>query len=112
MLGKFKKEDWFMPLFAHTSMHGVATLIIALMFGLNPLLSIILGLFDTIVHSIIDRQKVIFSAKYDKNKDKEFWWWLGVDQTMHHLTHYFIIFLILTSDEYMSKIVYNFIGFT
>ena len=96
MLGKFKKQGWFGPLLAHTSMHGVVTLIIALVYGLEPHQALFLGALDMVIHSVIDKIKADFSARYDKNKDKQFWWWLGGDQMAHHLTHYLIILIIST----------------
>lgn len=96
MLGKFKDEGWLFPLMAHTSMHGVATLIIALMAGLSNTDAVILGLMDMFAHSIIDRVKVDLSSGLNPQKDKSFWWYLGGDQMFHHLTHYLIIWLMIT----------------
>lgn len=96
MLGKFNRSGWFYPLLAHTSMHGVATLIIALYCGVNNTDATMLAIIDIVLHTTIDKFKVEASKGYDKNKDKEFWWWLGIDQFLHHITHYLLIFAIIT----------------
>jgi hypothetical protein len=95
MLGKFNKEGWLKPLLAHTSMHGVATLIIAMAFGLPFIPSLGIALTDMFVHTCIDRWKVNASAKYTTS-DKQFWWLLGTDQMLHHFTHYFLILVIIS----------------
>jgi len=98
MLAKFNVKGWFKPLMAHTGMHGTATLVIALLFGVDATTAIYIAMFDIIVHTVVDKLKVEFSRDYDKNKDKEFWWWLGIDQMLHHLTHYTIILFIIAGN--------------
>jgi len=95
MLGKFNVSGWFFPLMAHTSMHGVASYIIAASFGIGVWHSLTIAIIDVVLHTVIDKIKVDVSRHYDKNKDKQFWWWLGIDQYAHHLTHYFLICLLL-----------------
>lgn len=94
MLGKFNKVGWIVPLVTHTSMHGVATLIITLMIGINPMSALILAGFDMLIHTAVDKAKVDLSRGLKPTEDKVFWWWLGGDQMMHHLTHYLLIFII------------------
>lgn len=36
-------------------------------------------------------------AKLELNNNKYFWWSLGLDQMVHHLTHYAIIYFILVN---------------
>lgn len=129
MLGKFKPfPEYILPLLVHSFVHGLATFGIALCF--RPALALPLGLFDMLVHFIVDRVKAspkllgrfkaVSASEYraiqhgseydgvnaelllhkwncvDKLKSNVYFWWaLGADQMAHHLTHYFIIFLLL-----------------
>jgi len=110
MLGKFK-DDWgfFLPLLAHVSVHALGTFLIACWFGVGK--AILLAIFDATVHFVMDRIKA--SKKYlgrfkpltaetaaiatpiQWKHNDYFWWSLGVDQMVHHLTHYAIIFAIV-----------------
>lgn len=120
MLGKFRGTNWALPLMAHAGVHAAITLLICLAFGSPwaPLCSAI----DFIIHGSMDRIKAsphmlgrfkplgsdqfswyASTAKLgDANSkrailgNKLFWWSLGLDQMVHHLTHYFIIWRILS----------------
>jgi len=96
MLGKFKKVGWMKPLFAHTAVHSVATFIISLAFTQTFVLSLALAAFDFVIHFIMDRVKASpdLLGRFDI-KNKYFWWSLGLDQSVHHLTHYAIIACIV-----------------
>jgi hypothetical protein len=96
MLGKFKDIGWVKPLLAHTGVHALATFIIAISFTQMLFLSVCLALFDMAVHFVMDRVKASpnMLGRYDI-KDKRFWWSLGLDQMVHHLTHYAIIACIV-----------------
>lgn len=96
MLGKFKESGWVKPLLAHTSIHALATFLIAIAFTQMFFLSLSLALFDLVVHTTMDRIKAspTMLGRYDI-KDKRFWWSLGFDQSVHHLTHYAIIACIV-----------------
>jgi hypothetical protein len=125
MLGKFKPGwAWVLPLLAHSGVHAVATLLIALCF--KPKIAIRLALFDMALHFTMDRIKAspnllgrykALSANEMKNilsyaltlgkdgiqekfgnqlkSNVYFWWALGLDQGVHHLTHYAIIWMLL-----------------
>lgn len=97
MLGKFNVKGWELPLAAHVSMHGVATLIICLAVGVPNEVALFLAGLDVVLHSCVDKAKVEASRGLDPQKDKGFWYLLGADQLAHHLTHYFIILLIVRS---------------
>ncbi|MAG26522.1 hypothetical protein CMI47_13325 [Candidatus Pacearchaeota archaeon] len=96
-LGKFK-DDWnfFLPLLSHTLVHGVFTFLIV--YTIVPALALPLALFDIVIHFVMDRIKA--GSKYlGRFKDimkPQFWWCLGFDQMVHHLTHYFIIWLLIS----------------
>jgi len=92
MLGKFKENGWELPLLAHSGVHmGLTYIILAHYLPWQYALG--LATADLCIHFLIDRVKVLASAKYDSKVDKEFWWWLGADQMAHHVTHYAIVFI-------------------
>lgn len=95
MLGKFKNKGWIKPLFAHVFVHACFTFVIALYFS-NFYLAILCVLTDSIIHFTMDRikasPKMLGRFKIDQ---KQFWWSLGFDQMIHHLTHYLLIAIIL-----------------
>ena len=130
MLGKFK-PDWgfFLPLLAHASVHGAMTL--ALCLWVNPAywwLALIDMAVHFCMDRIkagpkyLGRFKPLTAPEFKKafdtyknTEDKEprdiargklkgnvlFWWSLGLDQTVHHLTHYFIIY-VLVMDRFLT----------
>ncbi len=112
MLGKFK-DDWsfFLPLSAHCGVHALFTFGIVLAFTTSPSLALLLAAFDFTVHFFMDRIKAgkkylgrfkalsakeFGAASEDARRDNTYFWWsLGLDQTVHHLTHYAIIACIV-----------------
>lgn len=121
MLGKFKPGwDFVPPLAAHCGVHALFTLLICLKFDPKYWW---LAIVDFVVHFIMDRIKA--GPKYlgrfkalsanemipilkkaevgvlDESDRKLvrnnglFWWFLGLDQEVHKLTHYFIIFMLV-----------------
>ena len=112
MHGKFK-DDWafFLPLMAHVCVHAILTFAITYAFTQSLGTSLLLQLFDLSVHFTMDRLKAgknylgrwkALSAKEfpsasmaEKNHNKYFWWSLGLDQSVNHLTHYMIIYFIV-----------------
>lgn len=92
--GKQGYVNWVLPLFTHTSIHGFFTFLIAFIFTFNFILALVLALFDIIIHFSMDRIKASpYYLDYEIT-DKKFWWMIGLDQMIHHLTHYSIIFII------------------
>lgn len=124
MLGKFKPyPDFILPLLSHGAVHAAFTFLITLCFR-SWEAALLLGLLDMMIHSIVDWIKANpsiggrFSA-LSKNEmyalmhrqknngampddaawlksNVYFWWALGADQMAHHLTHYLLIWLILS----------------
>lgn len=124
MLGKFKPEwDFFLPLLAHVSVHGAFTLAICLWlnpsvwwlalvdmavhFGMDRLKAgpKYLGRFKPLtgpefkkaydtVHNAEDSEAVK-TAKSKLVGNVLFWWSLGLDQMVHHITHYGILYAII-----------------
>jgi hypothetical protein len=83
--GKEQPHGWFAPLLAHVCVHTAAT---ALIFAaLAPAYLWIAGV-DFVVHFAIDRAKGLLNRVFQNDTSKTgFWWLLGIDQTLHHLTH-------------------------
>lgn len=102
MLGKMNKTNWKLPLLAHASVHAIVTFFIAywfldLHYWLDTLVfATLLALFDLTVHFTVDRLKASpdLGGKL-KPEQPYFWWALGADQMLHHITHYVIIFIIV-----------------
>jgi len=125
MLGKFKDKGWILPLSAHCVIHYLFTASIAVACGLSTFQAFLLGALDFTIHFIMDRIKASPKmlgryAALSKNEmyaiihrqrnnglmpdDKEllksnvlFWWSLGLDQMVHHLTDILIIYLIVSN---------------
>jgi hypothetical protein len=109
MLGKFR-DDWgfVRPLAAHAGVHAIFTL--ALTAGFVGWRAVPLALFDGVAHFTMDRIKA--SKKYlgrykpltaesapaatpaQWASNDRFWWSLGLDQMVHHLTHYAVIYYV------------------
>ncbi|MEK7118723.1 MAG: DUF3307 domain-containing protein [Patescibacteria group bacterium] len=95
-----KSEDgwsFFLPLFAHCGVHAGFTFGIVLGFTRSLAFSLALAAFDFIVHFVMDRVKA--GKKYLGRfapPGPYFWWSLGFDQMVHHLTHFAIIYAIIS----------------
>lgn len=105
MLGKFKDRDWELPLLAHVAVHAVFTFAIASAFGIAQ--ACCLAVLDATIHFIMDRIKASkkmlgrfksltaetapTATPTQWKQNDYFWWSLGFDQMVHHLTHYAII---------------------
>ena len=84
-----------MPLAAHAGVHGLGTLLIALIFS-TLYLTIALSIADFVLHFIVDRLKASPSIGGRFSIDnKYFWWCLGADQMAHHIFNYAFIAVIL-----------------
>jgi len=83
-LGKDKKTGWALPLLAHCSVHLVLTTLLMLI--LAPQFWFI-GPIDFGIHLAIDRAKGFCVSTFNiTNQDRWFWWLIGTDQALHHLT--------------------------
>lgn len=111
MLRKFLPGwDFFLPLVTHAGFHAILTLNICYAFSGNITLSMQLATFDFVIHFIMDRIKAgpkylgrfkaLAASEYmnathkQKIENKLFWISLGLDQKIHHLTHYAIIYVL------------------
>lgn len=112
MLGKFKTgNSWIKPLLAHAAVHGALTFLILIIFcsWLSLFTVFVLSILDMSIHFIMDRIKAspnllgyykplspkeyLTANAEQKKNNKYFWWCLGFDQFIHHLTHELIIYL-------------------
>lgn len=96
MLGKFKDKGWVLPLSCHVAVHGIMTLMIALVYGSLFWVAVGVMVLDMVVHFVMDRVKASpkMLGRFPSSQ-KEFWWSLGLDQMVHHLTHYAIIAILV-----------------
>lgn len=86
---------FFVPLAVHCSVHAGLTLAITLFF--NPALWW-LAIVDFVVHFVMDRVKSgpRYLGRFNDKSKAGFWNAFGVDQMVHHLTHYFIIWTLVS----------------
>ncbi len=77
----------------HASLHGIGTTIV-LGYFLNVKLALLMGLLDLVLHYHIDWAKMNLSRHYNLKPDNSDWFWLllGLDQFLHHLTYFAIIY--------------------
>ena len=92
MLGKFKEEGWELPLAAHAGVHFLGTFLIGFFFGFW--IAVGVALLDAAIHFVVDKVKVE-ASRSTNHSEPQFWWYLGLDQMAHHLTHYLIIALLV-----------------
>ena len=103
MLGKMKATGWVKPLAAHATIHALFTFIISMWFIIISLPGVgfiliptLLALLDFTIHFVVDRLKASPSIGGRFKPDQPYFWWtLGADQMVHHLTHYLIIFILI-----------------
>lgn len=89
---KGAENDWFYPLFSHAAIHALFTVYIVYFFA--PSIALFAMVFDLITHMIIDRWKATRTAEIHESK---FWYYLGLDQMLHHMVGIFIIFIVFAS---------------
>lgn len=87
--------DFLLPLSTHCFVHGAGTAIIVAYY--KPELWW-LALLDFIIHFFVDRIKSgpRYLGRYNDPKQSIYWNIFGLDQMMHHLTHIYIIYIMLT----------------
>lgn len=87
--------DFVPPLSLHCGIHGAATLAIVLY--VNPQYWW-LAAFDFAVHFTMDRIKAgpRYLGRFSDMRSKAFWVTFGLDQMVHHLTHLYICWFLVT----------------
>lgn len=93
---KFAPTGWIGPLAKHARDHAILTFLLTMVFTWSWLLSLLLAVFDFVIHFSMDRIKASpnILGRY-KYPNPGYWYSLGADQSVHHLTHYAIIFGIV-----------------
>ena len=80
----------------HSLKHGVMTFIVMWLFIADPLMAIVLGFIDFVIHYHVDWAKININKRYNYTaQDKQFWAWLGADQLAHSLTYLGLVWLIV-----------------
>lgn len=93
MLKKMSKEGWLVPLFSHALVHALCTMVIVAVYNIELWW---LAVVDLVIHFTMDRIKASPNMLNRFGLDNKFFWWsLGFDQMIHHLTHYFIIYMLV-----------------
>ena len=94
---KFDHKGWIGPLAKHAGDHSFLTFLIVYMLTQDWELGLVLAVFDFVIHFTMDRIKaspnILGRFEYPT---PPYWYSLGFDQMVHHLTHYTIIFFIVT----------------
>ena len=90
-MNKGKTNGWKLPLFDHSGIHAIFTLVIVGVATANPLLAFLAMLFDFGTHFVTDRWKAI---KKDGPDTSKFWYSLGIDQMVHHIVGIIIVYWI------------------
>lgn len=97
MLRKFRPGwDFVLPLATHCLVHAVFTLIICLV--INPALWWLAAL-DFLVHFVMDRIKSgpRYLGRFNNIQKTAYWVSFGFDQMVHHLTHTYIVWVLITA---------------
>jgi Protein of unknown function (DUF3307) len=82
--GKDQKTGWALPLLVHCLIHLVLTTALLLIFA--PRFWFV-GLIDFAIHITIDRAKGLCVSSFGVTMEHQWFWWLiGIDQALHHLT--------------------------
>jgi hypothetical protein len=87
--------DFIPPLALHCAVHSAFTLAIALWW--RPELWW-LGAVDFVVHFIMDRFKSgpRYLGRFNDRSRTSYWTAFGFDQMVHHLTHLYIVWILVT----------------
>lgn len=91
-LGKDRSTGWALPLLAHCAIHGVMTTFLVAI--VQPKLWFV-GPLDFAIHICIDRAKGLSVSTFGITPEHQWFWWLiGIDQALHHLTGFFLSIFI------------------
>jgi hypothetical protein len=81
----------------HILHHAFGTMVIMLLFHIDPIVALTAILIEAVLHYHIDWTHMRFGSQ--SYRDKRYWQWLGAEQLAHQLTIIVImIFLIQFSD--------------
>ena len=83
-VGKDLKRGWALPLLAHCLVHLAVAMVLILIVA--PRFWFV-ALIDFAIHLAVDRAKGFCVATFRvKPEHQWFWWLIGIDQALHHLT--------------------------
>jgi hypothetical protein len=97
MLQKVSGEwDFVLPLGVHCAVHGAMTL--AIVMAVDTQLWW-LALVDFVIHFVMDRIKSgpRYFGRFNDKSRPAFWNVLGFDQMVHHLTSFYIVWVLIQS---------------
>lgn len=88
--------EFIVPLSFHCGVHAVLTLMVCLL--VRPSFWW-LAILDFIVHFVMDRIKSgpRYLGRFNDISRSSYWIALGFDQMVHHLTHMYIVWVLLTA---------------
>lgn len=95
MLKKFLPGwEFFIPLATHCIVHGLLTLAIVMAVSFNLWW---LAVIDFVIHFIMDRIKSgpRYLGRFSDKNRAGFWNSFGIDQMIHHLTGFYIIWVVI-----------------
>jgi hypothetical protein len=81
----------------HALLHYFGTFLVLIWFG--PIhTAIILAFADGVIHYHIDWAKMNLNAKmqWGPNTHEQFWWLLGLDQYLHALTYFGLVYFLMS----------------
>ena len=84
--GKDQKQGWALPLLVHCLIHLAVALVMIL--AVAPRFWFV-AFIDFAIHIVIDRAKGLCVSTFNVTMDPPhqwFWWLIGIDQALHHLT--------------------------
>ncbi len=83
-VGKDQKRGWALPLLAHCLVHLAVAMVLILIVA--PRFWFV-ALIDFAIHIAVDRAKGFCVSTFGvKQEHQWFWWLIGIDQALHHLT--------------------------
>jgi hypothetical protein len=78
----------------HSLKHGVGTGLVMWLFISEPLMAIMLGFIDFVLHYHIDWAKININKKFNyTTENPQCWAWLGADQLAHSITYLTLVWL-------------------
>lgn len=95
MLRKYRAGwEFLLPLTLHCFVHAVLTFVICMIYA--PTVAW-LAAVDFVLHFVMDRIKSgpRYLGRFSDTKKPWFWMAFGFDQMFHHLTHLYIIWVII-----------------
>ena len=91
-VGKDLKKGWALPLLAHCLVHLAVALVLILIVA--PRFWFV-ALIDFAIHIAVDRAKGFCVSTFAvKPEHQWFWWLIGIDQALHHLTGFALAVLL------------------